>query len=89
MENTSEIKELDNQTLNTAIIDDDILQNHLIRVQNSLIGIVDRQLGKAEEKIHEKDLELNNVNEEKKKLAIDLYKEKSNIDRLNGYISKL
>jgi len=89
MDSCSEVKELNNKVLNDAIINDDILQNHLVRVQNSLMGIVDRQLSKAEEKVHEKEIELDNANKEKKRLAIDLYKEKSNIDKLNGYISKL
>jgi len=86
---TDEVKELDDDTLNNAIINDDILQNHLIRIQTSLMGIVDRQLGKAEEKVHEKEIELDKANSDKKRLAIDLYKERSNIDKLNGYISKL
>jgi len=86
---TDDVKELDDETLNNAVINDDILQNHLIRIQTSLMGIVDRQLGKAEEKVHEKEIELDKANSDKKRLAINLYKERSNIDKLNGYISKL
>jgi len=89
MDNTTDVKELDDETLNNALINDEILQNHLIRIQSSLMGIVDRQLGRAEEKYHEKEIELDKVNSDNKRLAIDLYKERSNIDKLNGYISKL
>jgi len=89
MDGLSEVNEYDDSTLTNAVIDDEILQSHLVRVQNSLMGIVDRQLGKAEEKMHEKEIELDQANSDKKRLAIDLYKERSNIDKLNGYISKL
>ncbi|KAJ3107366.1 hypothetical protein HDU97_004248 [Phlyctochytrium planicorne] len=67
--------------------EDEVLQQHYLKVQEKLLASVDRQVEEIETQLNEKDRVLQRVEDEKNHLGVGLYKARAEIGHLNNKLS--
>ena len=67
----------------TLAEDEEVLQRHVLRVQETLMDAVDKRVKTFEGKLREKDSLLKNTLDDKHNLAIELYRAQNQVEKLN------
>jgi hypothetical protein len=62
---------------------DEVLQNHLIRVQESIMNTTDAKVSQIEAKLNESNLKLKRAIDEKANTGVALYKTRKEVGNLN------
>jgi hypothetical protein len=68
---------------------EDVLQAHYLRVQQTLMSAVDRQVQGIQGKVQEKEYQLRKAREEKESMGVALYGTKQQVGRLNGNLARV
>jgi hypothetical protein len=68
---------------------DDGLQDHVLRVQQTLLEAVDRQVSSLGDKLAQKEHEVKRVSEEKEQVAVSLYRAGREVLKLNDVLAKV
>lgn len=66
-----------------ATIPDDVLQNHLTMVQESILDSTDKKVQQIEAQLNEKDLQLKRSLDEKAATGVALYRSRKELGHLN------
>ncbi|KAJ3381531.1 hypothetical protein HDU92_005295 [Lobulomyces angularis] len=76
-------------TSSDAVETDNILQKHYLRVQQSLMTVVEKQVEEIETKFSEQEYLLKKTNANKELMGVELYGTKIQVGRLNNNLAKL
>ncbi|KAJ3033332.1 hypothetical protein HDV00_006488 [Rhizophlyctis rosea] len=68
---------------------DEILQRHYARMQQTLLSAVDKQMETVESRLNETEVELKRTEGTKKEIGVELYKAKKEIGRMNGRVERM
>ena len=69
--------------------DDEILQKNYVRMQQTLLAAVDKQMESVEARLSESQVALKRTEDTKKEIGVELYKSKKEVGRMNARMERM
>ncbi|KAJ3047995.1 hypothetical protein HK097_010978 [Rhizophlyctis rosea] len=68
---------------------DEILQRHYVRMQQTLLAAVDKQMESVEARLSETEVALKRTEDTKKEIGVELYKSNKEVGRMNARVDRM